>query len=454
IDGVCYWKPPTPTISSEFGLSENDIIVDDTDCPELTILASFYLERPDDESCEPEDGSDITASLVVYTGDSLDNTVIPTTVLDTFTLSDNGYCQWTDISSTIVNDFNTPFKVKLVLNGVKDCCEYDIFVDDLQVLCTKQDAITVNTNNLCPGFKLKRVIDNKKSWVQNIENPINRVFAPSPDATLPWRYTDYFEQSGIYDNDSRLVLNSKEIDLLFNMKKPVKPCPDGYTYNPNGDNCFRSIISCPDGYTLSGDSTTCYSGTTGATTSAFTQTEVTNRVRNSCNTDLNVYDLINYKKNFQNYWVKFVEQFIPATTIFVSGEKWSNRNDEICPTIEECSYDNLFTAKNLGLEEVDDTTEPIFTPSIIDGRNGRLGSRSEVETSDEIIISKKGGDYGDNTQKGPIKLENFLGSFIEKDNSIIREGGLTFKKGELTLLKKGQVEYQNKFKNKVLVFNR
>ena len=447
IDGVCYWKPPTPTVTTEFGLSENDIIVEDIDCPILTITGSFYLERPDNVDCEPE--SDVTASLVIYTGDTLSNTQIPTEVIETFTLSNDGYCQWTDMSSTIINNFNTPFKVKLVLSGVKDCCEYDIFVDDLQVLCTKQDAITVNTSNLCPGFRLRRVIDNKKSWSQNIETPINRVFAPSPDADLPWRYTDYFNQSGVYDNDSRLVMNSKEVDLLFNMKKPVSPCPDGFTYNPNNDNCLKPSLTCPSNYTLSGE--TCFSGTTTIiTTSASTGNEVVSRLKNSCNTDLSIYDLINYKRNFQNYWVKFVEQFIPATTIFVSGEKWSNRNDEICPTIKECEYDNLFTTKALGIEQVGSDTRPIITPSIIDGRNTRVGSVSDVVISNDNVTSIRSGNYGDNKQSGPIILENFVGSYIKKDNSIIKEGTLTFKKGELNLLSKGK----NKFENKLIVFNR
>ena len=122
------------------------------------------------------------------------------------------------------------------------------------------------------------------------------------------------------------------------MKRRRNPCPDGYTYNPSSDNCFKTITTCPSGFTLSGE--TCVSGIT--TTSATTTTTFVNRNAESCNTDLSIYDLINYKKNFQSFWVKFIEQFIPATTIFVSGEKWSNRNDEICPTIEECGYDNLY----------------------------------------------------------------------------------------------------------------
>ena len=436
IDGICFWNTPTPIISTEFGLSENDILVEDLECTNLEIKASFYLERPDDPDCEP-DGNDITASLVVYTGSSMSSTTIQTSVISTYSLNVNGYCQWTDLSSTIVNDFTTPFKVKLVLNGIKDCCEYDIFVDDIQVNCVKQDSITVNNFNTCPGFNLKRVIDNKKSWTNNTEKVINRTFAPSPDADLPWRYTDYVKQSGVYERDSRLVLNSKEVDLIFNMKRKEKPCPVGYTYNPVNDTCFKNVLNCPDGYTLSGD--TCYSGIT--TTSATTETVTVSRNEDSCNLDLSVFDLLEYKKNFQNFWVKFIEQFIPATTIFVSGEKWSNRDNEICPTIEECGYDNIFTKSDLGLKSTNG--------GLTNVPNKNTNTQSPVFKSDEEVLSEKGGDYGSNKNEGPIILPGFTGSFIPKDPSILSDGPLTLKRGELELLNKGK----NKYRPKIAIFN-
>ena len=443
IDGVCFWNPPTPITTTEFGLSESDIIVEDLECPELTISSYFYLERPDDVNCEPDSSNDIVASLVVYTGDSLNNTVIQTSVVQTFNLSNDGYCQWTQLSSTITNDFNTPFKIKLVLSGIKECCEYDIFVDDIQVICNKQDTIPFATYSVCPGFNLKRVVDNKKSWVKNVETPINRVFAPSPDANLPWRYTNYVEQSGVYENDSRLVLNSKELDVIFNMKRRKNPCPDGYNYDPNSDNCFRAEVTCPDGFTISGG--TCVSGATTTSATTVTTTFV-NRNPESCNIDLSIYDLIDYKRNFQNFWVKFIEQFIPATTIFVSGEKWSNRDDEICPTIEECGYDNLFTKEQLGLEETGGGLD-----EAVENRNTNIVS--PVITSDDKVNSDRNGDYGTNDGKEPIIMDNFVGSFIERDESILKEGPLTLKRGELNLLKEGKKEYQDRLRNRIYLFN-
>lgn len=245
VNGFCYWNPALIPTSVEFGLSENEILVEDIECTNLTVSTSFYLERPDSPDCEPLNGEEVTASLIVYTGDSMDNTVIQTDIVSTFNLASDGYCQWTEISSNIINDTTTPFKVKLVINGLNECCEYDIFVDDIKVECTKQDSFTFTNYNACPGFKLKKVIDNKKSWVKNTEQTINRVFAPSPDADLPWRYTNYFEQSGLYERDSRLVLNSKEVYLTFNMCSTCcyeyTPCPDGFTLSAGTNTCYKYV---------------------------------------------------------------------------------------------------------------------------------------------------------------------------------------------------------------------
>ena len=61
-----------------------------------------------------------------------------------------------------------------------------------------------------------------------------------------------------------------------------------------------------------------------------------------CEQKITLLQLEGYKKTFQSFWVQFVEQFIPATTIFVSGEKWCNREDEICTQYDECDFDYEF----------------------------------------------------------------------------------------------------------------
>jgi hypothetical protein len=263
-------------------------------------------------------------------------------------------------------------------SGLNCCCVYDIFLDNLNFSCSEEEEVIDIIKNSCPGFNIVPVIDNKKSWVYNpgkldysgifnqggiltdntiIENGddglingygvINRTFAPSPDADIPWRYTDYFNQSSILEKHSNLVLNSKELYLTFDMCSIGGPCPDGYTLSANTETCYKYVTSCPTGYVLSGD--TCYSGITTATTIQELVTEKSNPL--ACKTKFTLLQLENYKKTFQNFWINFVEQFVPATTIFVAGEKWCNRPDEICTQYEECDFDFEFV-------EGDVTTTP------------------------------------------------------------------------------------------------
>jgi hypothetical protein len=184
-----------------------------------------------------------------------------------------GLNNWVKLSGTVSSDIDD-FNLGIKLCGFNDCNEYDIYVDNIKILCLNDEVETLINKFDCTGFKLKKVIDNKKSWVYNTGQTINRVFAPSDDADLKWRYTDYLATSGLLEKHSKLVLNTKEVDLLFD---------------------FSCINKCENKY--SGD------------------------------TKLNLYDLVNYKNTFRNFWFNFAEQFIPATTIFVSGEKYSNSCD-------------------------------------------------------------------------------------------------------------------------------
>jgi hypothetical protein len=216
------------------------------------------------------------------------------------------------LTANLSNTFGNPFNLIIEFTGgLTDCCDYDIHIDDIRIDCFKDEDRLIWKNNDCPGFDIKHVIDNKKSWVYNPGLPmignseydnitrdggdfslmkpfatINREFAPSPDAELPWRYTDYLQQSGILEKPSKLVLNSKEVLLTFNMCTP--------------QDC----------------------NTTGST--------------------VTLLQLEDYKKVFQSFWVQMIEQFIPATTIFVAGEKWCNAPDVICSEFEECDYDFEF----------------------------------------------------------------------------------------------------------------
>lgn len=64
---------------------------------------------------------------------------------------------------------------------------------------------------------------------------------------------------------------------------------------------------------------------------------------------LSIQELEKYKKQFQSFWIPFMEQFIPATTIWVAGEKWCN---EPCPIISPCDYDYELVAEDTSIKIV------------------------------------------------------------------------------------------------------
>ena len=187
----------------------------------------------------------------------------------------DGFDNWVELKATIPSSgVSLNFGVNLeIYQGLSCCCNYDFFVDDIKVGCPEERSIRVRNDVNCIGFNLTKVIDNKKSWVYNPglpsvgiteydaieradgsfsllngEGTINRTFAPSLDADIPWRYTDYWKQSSVYEKHSNLVLNSKELWLTFDM---CADCPISGT-----------TLLCPQGYTLSANTTICYSGNT------------------------------------------------------------------------------------------------------------------------------------------------------------------------------------------------
>ena len=83
------------------------------------------------------------------------------------------------------------------------------------------------------------------------------------------------------------------------------------------------------------------------TTSATTVVTVTNR---------SIQELKNYKKQFQNFWVPFMEQFIPATTIWVAGERWCN---EPCPVINLCDLDYELVEGNVSVQTITPIRPPV-----------------------------------------------------------------------------------------------
>ena len=198
--------------------------------------------------------------------------------ITTFNSSTDGFDNWVKLEANITFESSAAFKPCLNNNlfidftqGMACCCDYDIKFDNVSIICDSQSDKIKVTEPSCVGFDIHRVIDNKKSWVYNPSNPgytqdpfdvvtndlgddtllqgygnINRTFAPSPDADIPWRYTDYWDQSSVLERHSNLVINNKELDMFFDMcAVGTQKCPDGYTLSAGTETCKPN---CPCGW--------------------------------------------------------------------------------------------------------------------------------------------------------------------------------------------------------------
>jgi hypothetical protein len=258
----------------------------------------------------------------------VDTLNIQNTVINTNANVGFDFNKWIRLTTTLDTSLLTNKNISLVLqidSGFYSCCEYDVFIDDIQVGCEKEGERIVYNTESCPGFDVVKIIDNKRSWVYNPGKPgyttnifdeivrengdralleghgdINRQFAlPSPDSDIPYRQTDYYNFHGVLEKHSKLILNSKEINIFFTV-------------------C--ALEACP--------------------------------------TPINLVQLETFKKTFQGFWLQFMEQFIPATRIFVAGEKWCNSPDNICKEYDPCEYEFEFSYGN-GLSQAPVIAQPL-----------------------------------------------------------------------------------------------
>lgn len=511
--GLCLYQVTTPNENPTTTITINETPIISDDCDDLLISAKLYFTRPTDD-CFTE----VTASLLP------DNPSFTVEQLGVFTSETDGFDTWIDLGLRITTTTTESFNVNLTFIGLTPCCDYDIRIDNVRVDCFKEEDRIFYQKNDCPGFDLKRVIDNKKSWVYNPGDAIigvseedfidrnqgdegllekfgfiNRTFAPSADADLPWRYTDYYEQSNIREPHSKAVINSKEMELTFNMcgQCCVEPssCPAGYTLSAGTETCYKETIGCPDGFRLSdgicisGETCDCLNiewslsgGTSGESLNThfaaivfgkkawvfdvsgdthtleyrtspnrwlifnslglgswsflsssdcptstlvdwtntgalpnlvFTGLTITEGVCSGntattintlettdsgsyCLEKVSLLQLEDYKKTFQSFWVRMIEQFVPATTIFVSGEKWCNNDELICTEFEECDYDYEYVESEITVINYGTDFAPITT-----GTTNNGGDLTEENDSDTVIDNDSGGTPND-SDEGPI----------------------------------------------------
>lgn len=172
------------------------------------------------------------------------------------------------------------------------------------------------------AFDLHKTIDNKKVWVASTGNT--------------QQYYDLMLRDTNYQiKDSRLVINSKEADAAISSQMTF----DYYVYSFYNKNNYVISVS---GATVDPSALTFNDYIREITTKLI---DPKNRkvVKTYPVLSKIYWDYLEYAKTlglqtidyantlgfmaqFDSYWVKLVQQFVPATTIFLAGKKYANAN--------------------------------------------------------------------------------------------------------------------------------
>lgn len=237
---------------------------------------------------------------------------------------------------TIINDAavlsaitNENIHISIKIEDVR--CKTSILVDRISVnkLSTFLDREEVYISK-CPGFDLKRLVDNKKSWVQ-VSKKTDRSY------DFETRETKYSL------NDSKLVVNTKELDLNVDSANAVEF--DLTQYVKNNFECILTGSTTDFSELLSSD----ISGVTTKDelieilTSELIDVKTrkvlsgyptlkkffeiyTGVISTTCPTSnmLSITEVDMFIDLFGDYWTDIVEQFIPATTIWGSTNIYRN----------------------------------------------------------------------------------------------------------------------------------
>jgi len=192
-------------------------VCSDSDCTPM-YLNTGQLIGQNTTTCEAV-ADNLTNALFAESG--LQNTPAD---INTFTdsLPINSFTSDWGVFNTIINDpivlsAITGQKIKINLKLNHTCGDICILIDNIKL---NKNCSTVRTKSIfvteCPGFKIEKVIDNKKSWLAN-STPVNRQFNIfDVNGLYPIRQTNYNV------NDERLVINTKEIDLDVNIASAIE----------------------------------------------------------------------------------------------------------------------------------------------------------------------------------------------------------------------------------------
>ncbi len=185
-----------PELSSQTQAETNS--VEETNVSSCLMIRDYILQQLFTQS-------ELESESIFF--NSLSPTILSSAWLKYTTLIDD-----VDVINMIANK-----KIKLSLNINENCGNFCVLIDSISL--TKQ-CVDVNSTSLfvsqSPGFNLTRVVDNKKSWLNNT-SLVNREFdVKNVNGFNAIRQTDYVAL------DERLVINTKEIDLDMNIASAVE----------------------------------------------------------------------------------------------------------------------------------------------------------------------------------------------------------------------------------------
>jgi hypothetical protein len=117
---------------------------------------------------------------------------------------------------SVINEIKNK-KIKISLDINSSCGNFCVLIDNISL---DKNCESVKRNDIIisksPGFNLNRIIDNKKSWINN-DSLVSRGFdIHNVNTGADIRQTNYDV------NDERLVINTKEIDLDINTAKAIE----------------------------------------------------------------------------------------------------------------------------------------------------------------------------------------------------------------------------------------
>lgn len=386
--------------------------------------------------------------------------------IDTKNLSNNALASNWLTYTTVIND---PEIIKLITNKIiklsikvnSSCVDFCVLLDNIVL---DKSCITSNRNDVIisknPGFDLKRIVDNKKSWTDvNTQTNRNFIIAKS-NGDSPFRQTNYDL------NDERLIINSKEIDLdvtiasaietdvwfylndnynILNSIRYCSPCDDAtklfqdtepvnfmndfeYVFQDGGENnnyvvcCgdksvdFTKLINIDlstinnvndfDAFMLS----ELIDAKNRQTISGYpTLRAIYDRYINSTkyvNTKSSAFDYItmdNFSKLIGSYWVDIIEQVVPSTSIWGSVKIYTNTIfDEQKFKYKE--YTSIFCNK----------TKDCDTLYVGLSETNHIESVNTNDTIIEVVVSLV--NQSDTTLKGKTKPDYFDNVFLSQMN--------------------------------------